>query len=343
MTLGLDMLDVAIGVVFVFLLVSLIASAIAEMIEVWLKRRSTDLEKGIRELLSEKEDLVAALYNHPLIQSLYKGDDYARAKAKRDLPSYIPARSFALAAFDLLFPQGSPPPADDAIAQSVVKSTDALQAYVDAHPTSSKKVTIEELGPKLATVVLNMIKEAKGDAEKIRQSLETWFNSSMDRVSGWYKRWNHEILIGIGILLAIVFNIDTVLITQSLSVDKSLRDAAVQTAVAYSKSNAQLPAASTDTQELDKRIRSYQQTFHSLGLPVGWTADWDNWQRAQQAKQDWTDYWPKVALGHLLGWIITAFAVSMGAPFWFDMLNKIVVIRSTVKPQEKSPDEQPKG
>jgi hypothetical protein len=40
-----------------------------------------------------------------------------------------------------------------------------------------------------------------------------------------------------------------------------------------------------------------------------------------------------------MGLAITVFAISLGAPFWFDMLNKIMVIRSTVKPKEKSPDE----
>ena len=36
---------------------------------------------------------------------------------------------------------------------------------------------------------------------------------------------------------------------------------------------------------------------------------------------------------------MTGFALSMGAPFWFDMLNKIMVVRATVKPHEKSLDE----
>jgi hypothetical protein len=41
----------------------------------------------------------------------------------------------------------------------------------------------------------------------------------------------------------------------------------------------------------------------------------------------------------LLGWLITALAVMLGAPFWFDVLNKFMVIRSTVKPREKSQEE----
>jgi hypothetical protein len=58
-----------------------------------------------------------------------------------------------------------------------------------------------------------------------------------------------------------------------------------------------------------------------LRLPIGWGA----------AREPWTE--------RILGWLLTIFAVSLGAPFWFDVLNKFIVIRSTVKPREKSPEE----
>ena len=41
-----------------------------------------------------------------------------------------------------------------------------------------------------------------------------------------------------------------------------------------------------------------------------------------------------------MGILLTGFAISQGAPFWFDLLNKFMVVRSTVKPTEKS-QEQP--
>ena len=58
----------------------------------------------------------------------------------------------------------------------------------------------------------------------------------------------------------------------------------------------------------------------SLGLPIGW----------QNTPFVW---WAP------LGWLLTAIGVSLGAPFWFDLLNKFMVVRSTVKPQEKSQEE----
>jgi hypothetical protein len=49
-------------------------------------------------------------------------------------------------------------------------------------------------------------------------------------------------------------------------------------------------------------------------------------------------YWEDVG-APVLGWLLTALAVMLGAPLWFDVLNQIMVIRSTVKPHEKSGEE----
>jgi hypothetical protein len=112
-------LDVAIGMIFVYLLLSLMCSAANELIEIALKKRAIDLERGIRELLvpgsgSGKSDLVASLYNHPLVNGLFGGryEDTRIASKWRyifrtKLPTYIPSRSFALALMDLVLP-GSP-------------------------------------------------------------------------------------------------------------------------------------------------------------------------------------------------------------------------------------------
>ena len=73
----------------------------------------------------------------------------------------------------------------------------------------------------------------------------------------------------------------------------------------------------------------------ALGLPIGWkgwNASADDLRRAPDTLMDW--------VLKIVGVLLTGFAVSQGAPFWFDLLNKVMVIRSTVKPKEKS-TEQP--
>ena len=69
-----------------------------------------------------------------------------------------------------------------------------------------------------------------------------------------------------------------------------------------------------------------------LNLPIGWTKNSFGTFRAQPFGDM---FWA------VIGWLFTAFALSLGAPFWFDMLNKVMVVRSTVKPSEKSPDKAP--
>src|SRR4029079_11621332 len=108
---GSRILEVAIGIIFVFLLVSMICSAIREGIESWVKARAAFLEQGIRELLHDRHavGIARSVYTHPLIYGLYAAE-YEPGSATRvlsglsrggNLPSYIPSRSFALALLDI--------------------------------------------------------------------------------------------------------------------------------------------------------------------------------------------------------------------------------------------------
>jgi hypothetical protein len=71
-----------------------------------------------------------------------------------------------------------------------------------------------------------------------------------------------------------------------------------------------------------------------LHLPVGWDDARLSFSRPKTQNE-----WFKNVIFPWVGWILTALAASLGAPFWFDVLNKVMVIRSTVKPHEKSPEE----
>ena len=104
--LGIEILDVAIGLVFVFLLVSIMVTAVREAIEHFCKARAAHLEVAIREMLWDKggSGVAKAIYEHPLIFSLFRGGYKPITSAQPgaftksgDLPSYIPSRSFASA------------------------------------------------------------------------------------------------------------------------------------------------------------------------------------------------------------------------------------------------------
>jgi hypothetical protein len=321
---GSDMLDVAIGMAFVYLLVSLLCSAIVEGAEAVLKRRSRDLERGIGELLHDPA-LVAKLYNHPLINGLFKGD---YQPGMRNLPSYIPSRSFALAIMDLLI---SP----DAATHAGVSGAAAA-----GHTAIAMK--LPPAAGQAQHAVLTLVNAAAGDAEKARENIEFWFDTSMDRVSGWYKRRAQRALFVIGLIVAILLNIDTVRILRELMTSKAKREAVVAIASNYAKQTTTAPS-----NDVTQQFTAASNELNMLGLPLGWpSCPKCDQRKVKMADRCWQQCWMRNigSAGGLtiFGWLLTAFAVCLGAPFWFDVLNKFIVVRSTVKPKEKSGTEAPK-
>lgn len=344
---GSVVLDVAVGLVFIYLLLSLICSALREAIEARLKSRAIHLQHGIVQLLQDRQQndaLVRRLYEHPLVFSLFRGEYRAPpatqkftglrwipatiagwwpgAKAGTPLPSYIPARSFALALLDLASDGRSGPGL----------TLDGIRAQV----RSLGNADVER-------VILTAVDTARGDVDAAILSIQDWYDSAMDRVSGWYKRETQHILFWLGLALVVALNVDTIAIVRHLATSDTARSALVTRAEAVAKNEADAirarvvagpPAATADAnvQAADAELKTLSNHLLALNLPVGWS-------------RRTTDVDP---LMRLAGWLITAFAISFGAPFWFDMLNKVMVIRSTVKPHEKSPEEssddrQPSG
>jgi hypothetical protein len=182
--------------------------------------------------------------------------------------------------------------------------------------------------PRVQRAVLSAVDAAGGDLSVAQANIEHWFDSTMDRVAGWYKQRSQIYVFGIGLALVIVADADTLNIARRLYTDPAARQAAVGMAAAVS--------ATRDTVGTDV-ARSAAMKLDSLGLPlVGW----------EQVKIDpsWSSYQKMSAYGTharnaLIGWLITALAISFGAPFWFDTLGRVMVIRNTVKPNQKSPVE----
>jgi hypothetical protein len=348
--LGSDILEVTIGIVFVFVLVSTICSAVREGIEAWLKTRASFLEYGIRQLLNDPHGLGIAkeLFNHPLISGLYADEYVTPANAKptdaalkkppkrrlycrdRNLPSYIPARNFALALMDIA-------------ASGPVNGGD-----VEAHP---QRLSLQTVRANLANnirnahvrrALLSAVDSAQGNLDRAQANLEAWYDSSMDRVSGWYKRATHWMILVIALVLAVVLNINTITIADYLFRHDSVRSTIV--------ASVEKTAGDAETQKLS--YADARQQLEAMHLPMGWNgasfeaslgAPRTRGERAAAAGiknvAELPFAWWDDCFAILFGWLITAFAATLGAPFWFDVLNKVMVIRSTVKPHEKSKEE----
>jgi hypothetical protein len=400
---GSVVLDVAIGMGFVYLLLSLIASVIQEMLATFMQLRPANLLRGLRSLFSGDslwgEDLVDTLYGHGLVRGLFADPErdlkprqpvaadtnsaqaaanaastqswtpsyphrldgvrcrlrgWVGIKPEKDvrtvrnqllLPAYIPSRTFALALIDILN-------RNKATGEEMMKS---ITQSLAEHRWTYKE---NKAGEALYALAIH----AKGDVEAFQKSLENWYSDSMDRASGWYKRYTQRTLLFLGFGLAVMFNVSTVRVAQTLWFDRDTRAAMSNAANEYVKKHPDPPhTEKSDTSskegDLAKKLQESAESFDSATgsalLPVGWKHSvreyWNSIGNSlgkfSWGKEWWSPFNDRFwhAISVLVGWLITAVAISLGAPFWFDMLNKIMVVRGTVKPQEKSKPEAAKG
>jgi hypothetical protein len=326
-----DTLEVAIGMAFLFLTMSLICTAIQEWIEGVMKWRAMDLERGLRVLLDDDEGrLTARLYGHPLIYSLFQGRydrkklwrspltpgfgaRHMRLHARRQLPSYIPSERFVDALLDLIA-QGT-----DGAAPTTPLTAQVLRDRV------------AQLGsPHLQRVLLWALDRAGDDLDPARKHLAQWFDGTMERATGWYKRRTQAVLFTLGLAAAMALNIDALHVMSRLLADRALREAVVQQA-----SQVRDAQAGLDGEEAQQRLTILKTRLLDAGLPIGWRADGSLPQLHPSGAPQRQDRMALAMLG--LGWLVSAFAVMLGAPFWFDLLGRIMTLRSSLKPTPAPP------
>lgn len=327
-------LEVAAGVGLTFLLVSLICSALREGLEVATRTRARDLERGLRELLDDPDGsgLAKAFFDHPLIFALFQGayqPEQLQTRhggalmplpVRRRLPSYIPANHFAAAVLDL-----------------IGRGPAAHEPYQFPQPEAQQLVTLEALRARLADfpherlrrVVLAALDASGGDLPATRARLEGWYDAAMERVAGRYRRRTQVILFGLGLLVAAGLNVDPLAIGQRLYRDDLLRQAVAAQAATLRPGDLK-----------DAPVARLSADLAAFGLPVGWTPPPQ--PVACAAGRSCIAGLNALALaGMVLGWLITAIAATLGAPFWFDLLNRFAAIRSTTKPAEADPGRAP--
>jgi hypothetical protein len=306
---GSAIFDLAVGIVFVFLLVSLICSQISDKISLWLRWRAKDLEAGLRSFVvgENNKDLVAKLYNNELIKSLVPQDvAVTQILNKTPLrkfvypgatPFGIPAKTFVLALLDSVLPgaQGK---------DTVDKMLDRVAQLPDDSPLKSSLTSI--------------LKTANDDLDTARKNIEDWYDATMYRTTVIYQRnmWGLSLLLGL--IIAIFLNVDTIAVGTNLWHDSALRTAVASVAAQYA---------------VDGKPEEANAKINSLNLPIGWQvaaapAGAGIFGRAI-APIDWTTRPPERPVGFwayvskLVGWLITAIAAAQGAPFWFDLLRKL--------------------
>jgi hypothetical protein len=481
-------LDVFIGLVFVFLLYSLLATIVQEIIATRLAFRAKVLEKAIIRMLEDgkstfgtsiyerlkafghllgrpnllkNKSIAPWFYAHPLIK--YLGEDNTYSK-----PAYLSAQNFSKVIVDLLKGFGKIDTNETQTINDSINNETIYKLPIDVAADSRNRAVraiIHQGGGTLinasdqvkintdtALFLKSLWLESAGDVEKFKVKLENWFNDTMERCSGWYKRYTQVVLFILGLIVAVSFNVDTIAIHRVLSKDDHAREQLVQMAISKQQQYGEIIKSLDSTKKTDATLAkddaikaansSYEQTYQQLssdakaansilGLGRPWCdtlkmckdstirnsmleklqneisntsttiksikdsigtatrdtatfnaatkttkrlptqnlkpdtshfkaviAKIDGWKPeiktlmidslSLQQKYDsiafiqqrckairdqiggrWFIYAPNQNgnLETLIGWLITALAICLGAPFWFDLLNKLISLR----------------
>ena len=361
-------LDVFIGLIFVFLLYSLLATILHELIAKWMNLRARMLQKALRRMLEDdkgsvletglpqlgtetkkffsrflkpinKGSMLEKFYSHPTIK--YLGENKLFSK-----PSYLHAHNFSQTIIHLL------------------RGKD-----YDGRTTKESELIWKELMENKLNIneetrlnLKNLFADARQDSFVFKHKLEDWFEETMERASGWYKKQTQTILLVIGFVIALIFNIDTIAIAKILMKDKKVREQMVQLAMSKQEhygalvdSTQKVKVTKTSIVNGDTTIISFDSTIkeHLTDKFLEITYD--------ELNKDATDVMGILGLRGIdnkksrsqyqhslffvfIGWLLTGFAISLGASFWFDLLNKFVKLRENgAKPANTSLQDKPGG
>jgi hypothetical protein len=322
-------LDVAIGLSYTFLAVSLLCSATREAIASLFQTRAKVLLDGVLTMLHESagkkrvrgiwpsiqrflrmdagfgleklgaHSLTSEVMSHPLIIGMAQ---------KGRMPSYIPSAIFA---------------------RAFVSTLTAKYGK-----TQTAAALLAKLGNDgLSRTLLAIMGEGPEDIAALENAVRIWYDTVMDRISGWYKRRSQLVLFCVGLFYACAMNIDALELSQRLWRDSAVTAGLVQKA-SDAKPAAATPAAATPaatpTAQTAQMTRELQEV---KALPIGWPSP-----RFDAADGKGVGAFLAALAFALIGWIMTAFASSLGAPFWFDGIGWLLALRgSGAKPPDTTP------
>jgi hypothetical protein len=218
-------IDFCVGMFFFFFIMTTVCTMINEYFMDKLgKLRQKNLLEGISGLFYDAKK-VLDFYQHPLITALYRDEKAKIAEIKLDdkkeykpgkdtldlctapfkkilgrLPSYIPSRTFAAALLDIL-PKQEKKKEQETVPQTVPNLRQAVIACGN---------------DRIKGALLPLINAAGDDLEKAQQNIEKWFDDTMDRVGGWFKRYARGWLLVLGFVVCVALNADTFMVGKIL-------------------------------------------------------------------------------------------------------------------------------
>jgi hypothetical protein len=327
---GLEFLDLVIGLIFIFLIYSIAASALWEIFVNISHLRANTLREWIVNNFSffnyetyssdkKRKIITNKILNHPLVKGMLKYPDIPEKN-----PSYISSKVFSDVLFDLMV-------------NHEADSEDIPWKFVDIYTLRTSLESSKTLPLYLKSTLLQYISEASGDIQKVKDKFGTWYEEAQERLLGSYKKNLQVWIFAISFILVCGTNCDTIKLASYLYNNDSAREAIANKASLFVQDSAMVKLVSNINQgaidsayirgqnELVEKVNENITILKNLNdeliqnsIPIGW--DIEDFKSYKSAG----DYLKKIG-----GLLLSILAVSMGSPFWFDILNKLVSLRSS--------------
>jgi len=324
-------------------------------------QKLSSLAEGIKKGLSNYWKAKPPLNGEPTIRDCVNHLK-ENVKTIKKFPSYISSRTFTNALLDIVVKEAMKESEDNSTAPgaSVSGATGATGATIAngpfANPAELKKAVGSIKNERIKGVLLPLIETAP-DLEKAKQNIEKWFDDSMDRVSGWFKRQARRRLMWVAVAVCLVINADSIMVGKMLWQNDALRAAVVAQADKYAdklaKSGDVKETPQPDEEAIKKAIKGQ---IDELKIPLGWVwpskeiktkesekpkdprlvpivfsskkdFPWVGWNLVPMDGVDSSTPSCSPLILKLLGLFFTVLAISFGAPFWTDLLNRFVNLR----------------
>jgi len=212
--------------------------------------------------------------------------------------------------------------------KSNIAITDEISELVKKIPEIPKPLlkSLEDLAKRSQV----KMEEVETQLSKFQVEVEDWFDRSMTRASGVYKRNAKLVAFMIGLIIAITTNADTLHIVDRLAKDQVLRES-------VNRSVDQIVTKSVDQKgELSSETKGKIKIISDqISLPIGWGKDNIN---PQQSIEIFGFLYISPWILRVFGWVISGIAISMGASFWYDLLGKFIDIKNVGKKTPNSSD-----
>lgn len=246
--------------------------------------------------------------------------------------------------------------------QLLAFGTDQLQTGINKLWDDNRQIA--QAMTSLFMDVSQAVEAGEAKLAAIRTNVETWFNDSMDRLSGYYKRGAQTVGFLLGLLLAVAFNVDSISVFETLWREPVVREALVEQVGEFEM--VDVSAANGDEgKDPGEAWDEFYAQFEGINLPLGW--DFSEPPCVSASGQPLGFNYFAVNLNRqcikpvdlpgetaatwnwfvvkIFGWLVSGVAAAQGATYWFDILKKLFNIRSSGKnpTEEKSKAGAQKG